>query len=377
MKQIIKKELERKILLNPGPASTSVRVKKALITPDICPREKEFFLLLQEIKKKSLIVVNGTESYECILLGSSGTGAIESTLGSCVDSTDKILIIENGAYGRRMKQICDNLSISSEVIAFKWNTPIDPKKIDEILSKKAEKFRVLAFVHHETTSGVMNPLSEICSLAKKYQLVCLVDAMSSYAGIPIDLTIDSVDYLISSSNKCIQGMAGVGIVIAKSSELDAIKYFPKKNFYFDLYQNYISQKETGQFLFTPPVQILYALHEALDEFLEEGGTSRFARYARLHKLLYHGMKKLGLSPLLDESVNSKILTSFMEPDHPHYSFEIMHDYLYERGITIYPGKLDTEKTFRISNMGDLHEEDIQNFLQVINNYLKESDIRLK
>ncbi len=378
MKEVINKTIERKILLNPGPATTSARVKSALVTEDICPREKEFGDLLSDVREKVKKVVNADSNYEGILLGCAGTGAIESCLSSCTNTDDGVLIIENGAYGKRMKQICDNLGVFSQVIRFEWGQVIDWKEVDQFLSKNSSKFKVLAFVHHETTTGILNSISEFKSISDKYKMVSLIDAMSSYAGINIDLVKDDVDYLISSSNKCIQGMAGLGIVIAKASELERIKGFKKKSFYFDLYANFLSQKEKNQFLFTPPVQTLYALNEAFDEFFEDGGIeARAAKYSGLYEKMHEGMCAFGFTPLLEEKENSRILTTFLEPIDKNYNFESMHNYLYQRGITIYPGKVDEKNSFRISNIGQLGSEDIQLFLDLISEYIEQSGIRLK
>lgn len=377
MEELISKHINRKILLNPGPATTSARVKRALLVEDICPREEEFGNLICNVRKKSKDVVFGDDKYETILLGSSGTGAIESCLRSCVDTDDRILIIENGAYGKRMKLICDSLGINHEVYSNDSSLEIDLDKLETFLTKNSERFRVLAFVHHETTTGILNPLSKLQNLAEKFNLVSLVDAMSSYAGIIIDVNVNKVDYLVSSSNKCIQGMAGLGIVIAKASELSKISNFEKKSFYFDLYENYLSQKEKKNFLFTPPVQVLFSLNEALDEFFEEGGIQkRSLRYAELYKVMFDGMCSLGFRPLVKEAINSKILTTFFEPNDEHYSFDNMHDFLFQRGITIYPGKIEDKNTFRIANIGELNIEDIQFFLQNIKEYLTHSEIQL-
>ena len=375
MKDLISKNVQRKVLLNPGPATTSTRVKEAMIVEDICPREKEFGALFRRVGEKVKRVVNADNGHECILLGSSGTGAIESCLSSCVDADGGIIIVENGAYGRRMGDICEVLGIRTKLIRFDWDKAIDVDEVEAFLAAQAEKFRVLAFVHHETTSGILNPLSSLQEIAKRYDMVSLVDAMSSYAGVPIDMQRDSVDYLVSSSNKCIQGMAGMGIVIVRSAELEAIKNFPKRSFYFDLYKNFVSQKEQRQFLFTPPVQVLYALDTALDEFFEEGGVSaRAMRYGQLYEVMLEGMRTLGFEPLLEESNHSKILTTFLEPADSRYRFDEMHDFLYERGFTIYPGKIGDQKTFRISNIGQLGVEDLQQFLIYVDDYLKEKGV---
>jgi 2-aminoethylphosphonate-pyruvate transaminase len=276
-----------------------------------------------------------------------------------------------------MKQICDALGIKSESLKFEWGSEIDWQLLREHLASSKIKFKVVSLVHHETTTGILNSLSELCKIAKEYNLRTLVDAMSSYAGIKIDLTVNSVEYLISSSNKCIQGMAGVGIVIAKRDELERIKIFKKRSYYFDLFSNYNSQKERKQFLFTPPVQTLYALNAALDEFFEEGGIDfRSAKYSELYDLMLKGLNDIGFKALLDQRNNSKILTTFLEPLDDKFSFKGMHKYLFERGITIYPGKIDEKDTFRISNIGHLTREDIVKFLHLVKEYLSTEGIEL-
>ncbi len=376
MNQVINKEIKRNMLLNPGPATTSVAVKEALIVSDICPRETEFGELLRDVRIKSVGIVNGAGDYECILLGGSGTGAIESCLSSCVEGDSEILIIENGAYGDRMGQICETLDIPYQLLKFEWGNEIDLKKVEEIIGLN-KKIKVMAFIHHETTTGILNDLVSLDQLAKKHNLITIVDAMSSYGGIEIDLKVTDVDYLISSSNKCIQAMAGLGIIIAKKTELSRIKDIKKKSFYFDLSKNYISQSEKGQFLYTPPVQILYSLNCALDEYyLELKSEKRSKRYERLYQEMYKGMIELGFKPLIKENLNSKILTTFHEPSDEKYCFELMHSYLYERGITIYPGKVSRLSTFRISNIGDLSLNDIKDFLGAMKSYLIEKDIKL-
>lgn len=370
MKQTIQKEITRNILLNPGPATTTAAVKAGLVVPDICPRESEFGDLLGVVKQKALKVVNAGANYEAILLGGSGTAAVESCLSSCTDDR-AILILDNGAYGERMKKICDALKIKSHVLKYVWGDAINLDEVEAHLKTNAKDYSLVAFIHHETTVGILNDLSKINTLAKKYQVKTLVDAMSSYAGIEIDLALDDVDYLISSSNKCIQGMAGLGICIVKKTVLDEIKNYPKRSFYLDLHQNFLAQEKTNQFAFTPPVQILYSLNVAFDEFFKEGGIkARAKRYSDLYELMLKGMTELGFETLVPKNLHAKILTTFKEPKIAHFSFEKMHDFLYAQGITIYPGKNAKENSFRISNIGELNSEDILVFLKGVEAYLK-------
>lgn len=375
--QNIQKSIARNILLNPGPATTSVAVKEAMVVSDICPREKEFASVLRSVLTLSKKVVSQNDDhYQTVLIPGSGTGAIEAVLTSVVAEDEGLLIIDNGAYGDRMAKIANCFGLRHHVLKTTWGDPLNYTEIEKFLAENATRFKYLAFIHHETTSGILNDLKKLSSLAEKYKLQTIVDAMSSYAGIEINLDRTPVNYLISSSNKCIQGMAGIGIVIADSSSLEALKAKKARNFYFNLYQNYDSQTHKGQFLFTPPVQILYALDTALKEFFAEGRTKRAQRYSDLYEQMYAGMLELGFKPLATKEHHSKILTAFIEPDHANYHFDKMHDYLYERGVTIYPGKGAREETFRISNIGELASSDISYFLTLMRDFLKEQKINL-
>ncbi|MCB9060186.1 MAG: 2-aminoethylphosphonate--pyruvate transaminase [Halobacteriovoraceae bacterium] len=376
MKQTINKSIKRNILLNPGPATTSEYVKSSLVVADICPREKEFGDLALEIKKQILNIYD-MQNFECVLLSSSGTGAIESALSTCVDKDQSVLILSNGAYGKRMGSICQRLEIKHEILAFAHDEVIDPKIYQDFLNKNAKNFRTVAFVHHETTSGLLNPLEEITSISKEYGLKVLVDTMSSFAGINIDIKKIPADYYVFSSNKCLHAMPGVGIVIIQKNELDVIKGHKKRSFYFDLHENFISQSSKGQFLFTPPVQILYSLNYALKEFESLGGVkARALQYGDLYNTLIEGMIELGFKYLGDKKNHSKVLTSFYEPNHKNYVFEEMHDYLYKNNFTIYPGKIENQQTFRLSTIGDLNQNDIVEFLKTLNSYLKDKAIAL-
>lgn len=377
MEQLLNKKIARNVLLNPGPATTSIGVKEALVCPDICPREKEFGDVFRSIASMATKAVNGSKDYETVLLTCSGTGAVESCLTSCVNTNDEILILENGAYGKRMADICKAMDIKYHLLTFDYGNPLDLEKINSFLLLNPNRFKVMAFIHHETTVGILNPLNSLHDLAKEHGLVTLVDAMSSYAGVEIDLEKTPVNYLISSSNKCIQGMAGIGMVLVRKDELERIKNFKVKNYYFNLYKNFFNQKEQGQFLFTPPVQVLYSLKKAFEEFFEEGPINRINRYASLYHRMFQGMKSLGFKEVVEPEFHSKILTTFYAPKDSNYSFDSMHDYLFERGVTLYPGKVSDLDTFRVSNLGDLNLEDIDLYLNLLKEYLHKNSLRLE
>jgi aspartate aminotransferase-like enzyme len=200
----------------------------------------------------------------------------------------------------------------------------------------------------------------------------IVDAMSSYAGMPLDVEALGIDYLVASSNKCIQGMAGLGFVICERHKLERLKRVPGRSYYLSLADQHRFLEKTGQMQFTPPVQIVYALDQALRELEAEGGVSaRWARYQQNFEALDSGMRELGFRRLLPEAILSRILTAYLEPDHPNYSFEAMHDRLYAKGFTIYPGKGAQRDTFRLANMGAVDARDMRNFVAAMRDTLQE------
>lgn len=364
--------LVRNILLNPGPATTTQSVKNAQVIPDICPREKEFCAVVNNVRNILLNISSlDYTKYTSILLGCSGTGAIESVLSSVEKPQAKILILINGAYGERAVEICRCYYREQDIEILRWSPKqkIDVAQVEDKL--KETSFDYIFAVHHETTSGILNDLGSLCAVAKKYNVQTIVDAMSSFAGLCIDIDGLGIDYLISSSNKCIQGMAGIGIVIAKQSSLRKIKDFSGRHgLYLDLYKQWENLGLSGQSRFTPPVQTVYALQQALIECEEETILVREKRYLALYEEMLLGMKELGFSCYVSEEFHSGILTTFnYHASFESFSLENFHDFLYSYGITIYPGKISNEETFRIANIGDLTSDDIKFFLSKTKEFL--------
>lgn len=361
------KNVARKILLNPGPATTTDTVKNAMVVEDICPREQEFGALIEGIKNDLVKVVHGEGEYSAALFAASGTGGLEAAITSAVPRGKKLMVIENGAYGTRMIKLAETFDI--EVVRHQLEYGDYPSlEAIERMMKENEGISHLAVVHHETTTGMLNPVQEICDLAHKYGVEVIVDCMSSYAGIPINIKKWQAEYIISSSNKCIQGMAGLVFVIFKSSLLPKLSE-QKRSFYFNIYNQYVGFEKTGQMQFTPPVQVCYALRQAIDEYFEEGEAGRWNRYQENWDVLVEGLQDMGFSFLLPYEQQSKILLAIIEPKNPKYSFDEMHDYLYQKGFTIYPGKGAKSATFRLSVLGDLHPQDIKDFLNAFKGYL--------
>ncbi|MDO9181391.1 MAG: 2-aminoethylphosphonate--pyruvate transaminase [Bacteriovorax sp.] len=364
------KHVKRNILLNPGPATTTDTVKNAMVVPDICPRELEFGELTLSVRNDLIRAAYGEKNHTCVMLTSSGTGGVEACLTSVVPHEKKVLILNNGAYGERMQKICNAYGIGHVDYNQDWGYPLDLKIVEELLKNHQNEISHLAFIHHETTVGILNPLSELSALAAKYQVETIVDAMSSFAGMMINVEQDNIHYLVSSSNKCIQGMAGISYVIANLKSLLKTKEIKPRNFYFNLLENHLYLEKNKQFLFTPPVQTLYALRQAITEYFEEGPENRFARYASMYEIMKNKVQELGFEFLIEEKHHAKLLTAIMDPSSAAYSFNEMHDYLFERGFTIYPGKVGNINTFRLSNIGAIYPKDIEDFLVVFEEYLR-------
>jgi 2-aminoethylphosphonate aminotransferase len=362
-------KIKRNILLNPGPATTSDSVKRSLVVPDICPREKEFCEVVREIRSDLVKIAHGDDSYTCILFAGSGTSVMDAAINSVVPPGKKIAIINNGAYGERMVKIAQAYHLDFVEIKYEYGGKINLTEIAGTL-KKDQNIACLAMVHHETTTGLLNPIKEVGEIVKENNCVFIVDTISSFAGIPIDIKDCKIDFMMSTSNKCIQGMAGVAFIICKKSELEKLKDYPPRSYYLNLYNQYLYFEKTGQSQFTPPVQILYALKQAIKEYFKEGGLNRYQRYTENWMVLRQGLLDLGFKLFHEADDESHILLTVYDPELPSYNFEAMHDYLYARGFTIYPGKIGNKNTFRLANMGEIDTKDIKKFLKALASYLK-------
>lgn len=365
--------MSRMILLNPGPANTTETVKRAMTRPDICPREAEFGELLVRVRDGLTRVVTDSSAYTTVMFTGSGTAAVEAAIASAVPADGRLLVIDNGAYGARMAAIAQSYGIAHDVEKYGVG---DLPDLDRVAARfKQQRYTQLAVVHHETSTGMLNPIAELTALAKRHDAEVIVDAMSSYAGIPIDVQALGIDFLASSSNKCIQGMAGLGFVICQRDRLARMHHVAGRSYYLSMAGQHRFLEHNGQMQFTPPVQILYALEQALAEFFEEGGVSaRHRRYVQNWEALDSGVRALGFRRLLPEAILSRILTAYIEPDHPNYTFDAMHDRLYTKGFTIYPGKGAQQDTFRLANMGAVDAADMRAFVAALADTLNELQV---
>ncbi|MGD8863176.1 MAG: 2-aminoethylphosphonate--pyruvate transaminase [Myxococcales bacterium] len=363
----------RMILLNPGPANTTEAVKRAMTRADICPREREFGDTLARVRDQLTRVVHEGDDYTAVLFGGSGTAAVEAAVASTVPTDGRLLVVDNGAYGARIARIAAAYGMPHDVLSLGVGGLVEPDRVATALDQ--QRYTQLAIIHHETSTGILNPVESVGAVCRERGVEMIVDAMSSYAGIPIDVQAMGADFLVSSSNKCIQGMAGLGFVICRRDRLETMEPIAGRSFYLNLSTQHRFFEKNHQMQFTPPVQVVYALEQALAEYFEEGGSVRHARYVRNWETLDSGMRELGFRRLLPDDRLSRILTSYIEPDHPAYDFEQMHDRLYEKGFTIYPGKGASEDTFRLANMGDVNEDDMRAFVRAMAETIEQMGIR--
>ncbi|HTB16209.1 MAG TPA: 2-aminoethylphosphonate--pyruvate transaminase [Bryobacteraceae bacterium] len=345
-----------KLLFTPGPLTTSLSVKEAMLR-DIGSRDAEFLEIVREIREQLLALGNvARPDYECVLMQGSGTFMIESVISSVMPG--KLLVLINGAYGRRIENIARVHGIAVEVVEIEENRKITPADFSV-----PEGVTHVAVVHCETTTGILNPIEEIGEVVARAGAGFIVDAMSSFGAIPIDA--NGVDFLISSANKCIEGVPGFGFTLVRRTALDAAKG-RARTLSLDLYSQWAGLERDGQFRFTPPTHALLAFRQALRELDEEGGVAgRGARYRRNHEILSRGMKELGFEAYLAPEDQSPIITSFRYPKAEWFRFEEFYARLSELGYVIYPGKLSREQCFRIGTIGRLTARDVEDLLHAI------------
>ncbi|AEB10095.1 2-aminoethylphosphonate aminotransferase [Desulfobacca acetoxidans] len=366
----------RKVLLNPGPATTTDTVKTALVVADICPRETEFAEVMRQVRHDLVKIAGGSpESHTAVLFTGSGTAVMDAVLNSVVPSGRAVIVINNGAYGERLAAIVRCYRLPLLELRYPWGEWPDLAQVEATMKAHPEASH-LALVHHETSTGLLNPLSEVAALARRHGVGLIVDAISSLGGLPLDVRQENIDFLLSTSNKCLQGMPGLSFAICRRQALEEIREVPRRTFYLNLYQQYQHFAANGQMQFTPPVQVIYALSQAIREYFAEGAANRFERYRRNWQTLFAGLKQLGFQTLLPLERQSPLLTTVLEPDDPNYSFDKIHDACYRRGFTIYPGKLQAERTFRVANLGAIDYHDIQAFLRALEEVLGEFQVKI-
>jgi len=354
----------KKLLFTPGPLSTSRKVKEAMLE-DIGSRDKKFITAVAEIRNRLLAIAHVTKpEYECIIMQGSGTFGIESVISCAIGKNDTPLIIANGAYGERIVKMAEVLCIKYSVLRFPEDEAVDVKKVEAFLESNPEVSHV-ACIHSETTTGLFNDIQQIGKICRSKNKVFIVDAMSSFGGTDIPVKDWGIDFIVSSSNKCIEGVPGFSFVIADGGQLQKCKG-QSRTLSLDLYEQWKGLETNGQFRFTPPTLSIMAFRQALDELDVEGGVkAREARYKKNKSVLDEGMSRLGFRAYLKPALQGHIITSFLYPDSPQFNFETFYQKLSDRGFVIYPGKLTKTNAFRIGTIGQIFTEDVKEMLKAI------------
>lgn len=369
-------DIKRNILLNPGPATTTDTVKMAQVVPDICPREKEFADMMKSLRNDLLKVVHApADRYTAILFCGSGTINIDICLNSLLPAGKKALIINNGAYSARAVEVCCYYGLPHTDMQCSIYAPAPLDEVERALQNDPD-IALVYTTHHETGTGLLNPIREIGALAHRYGAVFVTDTTSSLGMIPLDMEQDNVDFCMASAQKGLMAMTGLSFIIGNEEIIRRSKEYPKRSYYCNLYLQYDFFERTGEMHFTPPVQTIYATRQAIDEYFALGEEAKFARHRRVFETLHKGLEQLGFRNVIKREWQSGLVVSVIYPDDPHWSFERIHDYCYERGFTIYPGKISTTNTFRLCALGAIDREDIENFFVVLREALQHEGVQI-
>lgn len=369
-------KIKRNILLNPGPATTTDTVKMAQIVPDICPREQDFARLMKDLRSDLLKVVHAPEDkYTSVLFCGSGTINIDICINSLVPEGKKILVVNNGAYNTRAVEVCEMYHIPHINLQSSVYEQPDMAAVEKALKDNSD-VAVVYCCHHETGTGILNPIREIGALAHQYGAIFVTDTTSTLGMIPLDVVKDNVDFCMASAQKGLMAMSGLSFIIGREDIIKASKDYPTRSYYCNLYLQYEYFEKTGEMHFTPPVQTIYATIQALKEYFAEGEVAKFARHRRVYEAIHQGLSELGFQTAIDKSIESGLVVSVKYPDDPNWSFEKVHNYCYERGFTIYPGKISTTNTFRLCSLGAIDVKDIEDFFIVLKDALKYYNIKL-
>jgi 2-aminoethylphosphonate-pyruvate transaminase len=347
-------------LLTPGPLTTSMTVKQAMLH-DWGSRDAGFVAINTHMRRRLVELIGGGKDFTTVPVQGSGTFAVEAMLTSFVGPKDKLLILINGAYGKRMAKICEYARRATAILEWAEDQPVDPAKVGAALAAD-QAITHVAVVHCETTSGILNPIEEVSKVVAAAGRKLLIDSMSAFGALPIDAQSVTFDAVAASSNKCIEGVPGLGFVLSRIAALENTKG-NAVSLTLDLFEQWQNLEKTGQYRFTPPIHCIVAFDQALAEHEREGGVAgRGARYRNNHKILVEGMRALGFETLLPDRLQAPIIVTFHMPADPNFVFEKFYDGLKDRGFVIYPGKLTVADSFRIGCIGRLGEPEMKAFL---------------
>ena len=368
--------VKRNVLLNPGPSTTTDTVKMAQVVPDICPREKEFASLMKGLREDLVKIVHGDlEKYTSVLFCGSGTINIDVCINSLLPEGGKVLVVNNGAYSTRAVEICEYYGLPHINLKFPVDQRPDLAVVEETLKNNPD-IKLVHTTHNETGTGILNPIREIGALAHKYGAIFTVDTTSTYAMRPINIEEDNIDFCMASAQKGLMAMTGLSFVVGNRAIIEKSKDYPKRSYYCNLFLQYDCFEKTGEMHFTPPVQTIYAALQGIKEYWAEGEEGKWARHTRVFNAINEGLDKLGFKQVIKPEERAGLVSTAIYPDDPNWSFEKVHDYCYERGFTIYPGKISSTNTFRLCALGAIDVKDIEDFFAVFEEALKTNNIQI-
>lgn len=354
-------------LLTPGPLTTTDSVKREMLF-DHCTWDNDYKIITQEIRNELLNMAHvSNDNYTAVLMQGSGTFGVESVISSALGKDDKLLIIVNGAYGERMTQIAEHNKINYTAYREAYDKIPSADKVKSILEKDSAITHV-SMVHSETTSGILNDIEAVGKVVKSMGRTFIVDAMSSFGGVDIDVEGIGIDFIISSANKCIQGVPGFSFIICNREKLIETRD-NARSLSLDLYDQWETMEKDGKWRFTSPTHTVLAFRKAIEEMKAEGGIpARSKRYYDNNKLLIAKMREMGFDTYITDH-QGPIITTFIYPENSNYTFNDMYEYIKDRGYAIYPGKVTEAETFRIGNIGEIYTEDIENLCGIIKEFL--------
>ena len=361
-----------RILLTPGPLTTTLRTKLAMLH-DWGSWDADFNAVTAGVRSRLLDIVHGQDTHVVVPLQGSGTFSVEAAVATVVPKDGHVLVLDNGAYCKRAGKLTQMMGRRVTIVAFAEDAPVSPAVLDEHLRSDASITHVV-LIHCETGAGVENPLAEVAAVCERHGKGLIVDAMSSFAALPIDARTVRFDALIAASGKCLEGVPGMGFVFVRKAVLDGCAGH-SQSLAMDLHDQHQYMEKTGQWRFTPPTHVVVALAEAITQFVEEGGQpARLARYAANCATLVAGMRQLGLRPFLKPEHQAPIIVTFHAPEHPAYDFQRFYQAAKRRGFMLYPGKLTTVDTFRVGCIGAIGSLEMQQAVNAVGETLREMGI---
>ena len=360
------------ILLTPGPLTTTARTKQAMLR-DWGSWDAGFIAVTTELRKRLLAIVHGEGTHVVVPLQGSGTFSVEAAVATIVPRSGHVLVLDNGAYCKRLGKLATLMGRKTTILPHAEDKPVSPEELEAKLTADPSITHV-GFIHCETGTGVANPLQAVADICAKHGKGLIVDAMSSFAALPIDAREVKFDALVAASGKCLEGVPGMGFVFIRKAVIDAAAG-NSHSLAMDLHDQHVYMEKTGQWRFTPPTHVVAALAEAMRQFEEEGGQpARLARYTRNYEALVSGMQALGFAPFLDPAIQAPIIVTFHAPADPHYAFRPFYDAVRDNGFILYPGKLTERETFRVGCIGAIGPDEMKAAVAAVEATMKQLGI---